>query len=314
MVESAIMKVEYIQIGPNDEGQRIDNYLIKRLKGVPKSYIYRIVRSGQVRVNKKRVKVNTKLVKGDEIRIPPIRVTQARDVTISENLKELIASRICYVDDKLLVFNKPAGMAVHGGSGLSFGVIEALRKCYPEQDYLELVHRLDRETSGCLLIAKKRSVLRELHEQLQLHQMNKIYWALLNGQWKGTKRQIVEKPLLKNTLKSGERIVRVDDNGKSAKTYFKLLNNYQQACLVEAKPVTGRTHQIRVHSLDLGLPILGDDKYGDKLENRRFKKVGLQRMFLHAYQIEFTLNGKPLMFRAPLDESLQYVLDELEKS
>ncbi|MGL5532303.1 MAG: 23S rRNA pseudouridine(955/2504/2580) synthase RluC, partial [Plesiomonas shigelloides] len=256
-------KVQILTVADDEAGQRIDNYLRTRLKGVPKSLLYRILRKGEVRVNKKRIKPEYKLQAGDEVRVPPIRVSEKEDAPVSAKLTRVAALADCilYEDDGLIVLNKPSGTAVHGGSGLSFGVIEGLRALRPEARFLELVHRLDRDTSGILLVAKKRSVLRDLHEQLRVKTVQKDYLALVRGQWQ-KHCKVVQAPLMKNVLQSGERIVRVSAEGKPSETRFEVVERFEQATLVKASPVTGRTHQIRVHTLHAGHPIAFDDKYG----------------------------------------------------
>jgi len=301
--------VRYTEITPEEDGQRLDNYLIRILKGVPKSHIYRLIRGGEVRVNKKRAQPSSRLCSGDSIRIPPVRSAESKDIHVGERLTQRLHECIIYEDPQLLVINKPAGIAVHGGSGLSLGVIEALRKTRTDLPYLELVHRLDKDTSGCLLLAKKRSVLRAIQALLEARDVSKTYWAVLNHGWQGKKTVVVDVALEKNTLKSGERIVIVKDDGKSAQTSFKLLENYPQACWVEASPKTGRTHQIRVHSAYLGHAIVGDQKYGSDIP------VGLgagkQRLYLHARAIQFTLNGQDYLSQADLDERFKKALEQL---
>lgn len=301
-------EIRFIEVQIDDAGQRMDNFLIRHLKGVPKSHIYRIIRSGEVRVNKKRVKALTRLVAGDMVRIPPLRMAGEKVIHVHSSLKEHLAECIIYEDERLLVLNKPSGLAVHGGSGLQLGAIEALRKIRDDLPYLELVHRLDRETSGCLLVAKKRSMLRSLHALLEARAVQKIYWALLDQSWHDQKKRVVNAPLLKNVLKSGERMVSVTAEGKSSETTFQLLENYKNYCLVEASPKTGRTHQIRVHSAHIGHPIVGDDKYGqcavlpqDIVQNTR--------LYLHARSIQFNLAGKSYVFHADLDEKFAQTLD-----
>jgi len=295
-------KVRHLEIIPEEEGQRLDNYLLRVLKGVPKSHIYRVVRSGEVRINMKRAQPSSRLFAGDVVRIPPIRVSQEKNVTVGSRFAERLLQSIIYEDEQLLVVNKPVGIAVHGGSGVSLGVIEGFRQLRPDLSYLELVHRLDRETSGCLLIAKKRSMLRAIQALLEARTVQKTYWALLRHHWEGKPTVTVDKPLEKNVLKSGERIVKVSDEGKASKTYFKLLENYQHACWVEASPKTGRTHQIRVHSAYLGHPIVGDPKYGDNAGIEGLESME-NRLYLHAREIQFNLNGREYMFRAELDET-----------
>lgn len=302
--------VRYTEISSEEEGQRLDNYLMRILKGVPKSHIYRIIRGGEVRINKKRAQASSRLMQGDCVRIPPVRVSQGKDVYVGEKLEQRLRESVLFEDNSLLVINKPAGIAVHGGSGLSLGVIEALRKTRDDLSYLELVHRLDKETSGCLLLAKKRSMLRAIQALLEAREVQKTYWALLSNTWQGKKTRVVDAALEKNTLKSGERIVVVKEEGKASQTYFKLLENYQQACWVEASPKTGRTHQIRVHSAYLGHPIVGDEKYG-KEELIAGLELVKSRLYLHARAIQFNLNGKNYLFEANLDERFAETLKKL---
>jgi 23S rRNA pseudouridine955/2504/2580 synthase len=301
------MTVHYVEICPSEDGQRLDNYLFRYLKGVPKSHVYRMIRNGEVRVNKKRAAASTKLAGGDRVRIPPVRMAEEKTVFVSSRCSQQLLENILYEDDALLVLNKPSGIAVHGGSGLSLGVIEALRKIRTDLHYLELVHRLDKETSGCLLMAKKRSSLRAIQGLFNAREVTKTYWAILCGQWQGKSQLIVDLPLEKNTLQSGERVVRVRAEGKAAETRFKLLKNSALAALVEASPKTGRTHQIRVHSLSLGHPILGDKKYGGD-EALLLPKA---RLYLHARAIQFNLNGKSYQFQAELDASFIETLKQL---
>lgn len=307
-------QVRLLVIDAEQQGQRIDNFLKTQLKGVPKSLIYRILRKGEVRVNKKRIKPEYKLVAGDEVRVPPVRVAEENELP-SPKLSSIQAleSMILFEDEVLIVLNKPAGMAVHGGSGLSFGVIEGLRALRPDARFLELVHRLDRDTSGCLLIAKKRSALKSLHEQLRLKTMRKQYSALVRGQWQAHVK-VVNAPLLKNVLQSGERIVRVNSEGKPSETRFHILKRYADATLVEASPITGRTHQIRVHTLHAGHPIACDDKYGEPQFDALMRELGLQRLFLHASRLTFQhpVDHRELTMEAPLDPHLQQVLNRLD--
>ncbi len=304
------MSVRYIEISAEEEGQRLDNYLTRILKGVPKSHLYRMIRGGEVRINMKRAQASSRLCMGDMIRIPPVRVSQNKDIHVGDRLAERLLDSILYEDNHLLVVNKPAGIAVHGGSGLSLGVIEALRKLRPDLPYLELVHRLDKDTSGCLLLAKKRSALRSIQALLEAREIQKTYWALLCHPWQGKKSIIVDVALEKNTLKSGERVVRVSNAGKVSQTAFKLLENYNQACWVEASPKTGRTHQIRVHSAYLGHPIVGDEKYGGDVLITGLV-AGKQRLYLHARAIQFNLNGIHHVFQADLDERFSESLKQL---
>jgi 23S rRNA pseudouridine955/2504/2580 synthase len=313
MNDLLFQKVQFVTIEPELEGQRIDNYLRTFLKGVPKSLIYRILRKGEVRVNKKRVKPEYKLQPNDELRIPPVRVSEPTDLPSTKlNKVSSLENHILYEDDCLIVLNKPSGTAVHGGSGLSFGVIEALRALRPQQKFLELVHRLDRDTSGCLLIAKKRSALKNLHEQLRDRKVDKRYQALVAGEWPANRFK-VKAPLLKNTLKSGERVVLVNDEGKPSETRYRILESFNQATLVEASPVTGRTHQIRVHCLHAGHPIAADNRYGDKDFDHRTSKLGLKRLFLHAHSLAFIHPNteERVTYKAPLEPSLVDVLKRL---
>lgn len=305
--------VQMLEISSDLAGQRLDNFLITRLKGVPRSMVYRIVRKGEVRVNKGRIKPDYRLKAGDIVRVPPVRMSEIDKTIPPKSLQQRIEDSILYEDKSILVINKPSGIAVHGGSGINHGVIEALRAQRADAHFLELVHRLDRDTSGCLLIAKKRSALRDLHEQLREHKMNKIYLTLLKGNW-GSKKKIIDAPLLKNTLTSGERMVKVNVNGKSARSIFETVQCRSEASLVKVRLETGRTHQIRVHATYSGHPIAGDSKYGDEEFNKHMRKIGLKRLFLHASSLTFTLPGteQKLRVEAPLDEQLQSVLKKLE--
>ena len=267
-----------------------------------------------MRVNKKRVKPEYKLNTGDEIRIPPIRIAEKAAPEISSKLNKVaeLETTIIYEDDVILAINKPSGIAVHGGSGLSFGVIEGLRALRPEAKFLELVHRIDRETSGILLIAKKRSALKSLHEQLRLKQMQKSYLALVKGNWP-SECKVIQAPLLKNVLKSGERVVKVDKEGKPSETRFKVEERFNFATLIKASPVTGRTHQIRVHTQYANHPIAFDDRYGDSQFDALLMKTKLNRLFLHAAKVKFihpkTMQEMQLV--APLDKILQACLTEI---
>lgn len=309
-------KVRFITIDSEDAGQRIDNFLLRTLKGVPKSHLYRLLRKGEIRVNKKRIKPVYKLVINDELRIAPIRVSEDKEaVSTGLNVVASLEKQILFEDDRLIVINKPSGMAVHGGSGLSFGLIEALRALRPEARMLELVHRLDRDTSGCLLVAKKRSTLRNLHEQFRDKKVQKFYHALVKGHWP-TKLTKVTAALKKNDLKSGERVVIVDNQlGKESETRFRVLARYRGATLVRAFPVTGRTHQIRVHCQSSGHAIAMDAKYGHEEFDQQMKSKGLKRLFLHAASIEFTHphTEQRLKIEAPLEASLEKLLTKLVK-
>ncbi len=303
-------KVQYVTIEPDFAGQRIDNFLLTRLKGVPKTRIYRMVRKGEVRVNKKRVEVSYRLQAGDALRIPPVQMAEKVAVPApGRSLMTLLAERILYEDNNLLIINKPAGVAVHGGSRIKIGIVEALRCMYPKLPHLELAHRLDLDTSGCLVLAKKRGILKELHALLREGRMNKIYVALTKGHWQQAELR-VEVPLQKNHLSSGERFVRVHPEGKSSLTVFTLLKTYREATLVEAALYTGRTHQIRVHAQYRGHPIAADEKYGDREFNKLMRERGLKRLFLHAKTIEFVLPSteQKIKVTAELDEDLQSCL------
>ncbi|MBN7820634.1 23S rRNA pseudouridine(955/2504/2580) synthase RluC [Bowmanella yangjiangensis] len=315
MTEQNSSKVQLIQVDPELEGQRIDNFLRTQLKGVPKSLIYRVLRKGEVRVNKGRIKPDYKLQANDIVRIPPLKVAEKNDApSVKLDKVATLEAHILFEDDQLIAINKPSGMAVHGGSGLSFGVIEALRALRPDQKYLELVHRLDRDTSGCLLIAKRRSALKSLHEQLRDKTVDKRYQALVVGEW-ADNRHKVRAPLKKNILKSGERMVSVSPDGKESETRYQVLERFSGATLVEAFPVTGRTHQIRVHCLHAGHAIACDDKYGDESFNRHMAGLGLKRLFLHAFTLSFIhpKSGERLSLKAPLDPQLTAVLKQLRK-
>ena len=271
-------------------GQRIDNYLITRLKGAPKTLVYRILRKGEVRVNKGRIKPDYRLQTGDVVRIPPVRLAAPNEpALVGQGILNALEASILYEDKGLIVVNKPAGLAVHGGSGLNFGVIEAMRQLRPECDQMELVHRLDRDTSGCLMIAKKRSMLRHLHAALRGDGVTKRYMALVRGRWPASMRR-VHAPLQKNNLRSGERMVEVDVEGKESLTEFKVMQRFGDvATLVEAQPITGRTHQIRVHARHAGHPIADDPKYGDDEFSQSIREVGGKRLFLHAYSLSVEL-------------------------
>ncbi|MEE9398009.1 MAG: 23S rRNA pseudouridine(955/2504/2580) synthase RluC [Methylococcales bacterium] len=307
-------KVEHVEIDEEIAHQRIDNFLIARLKGVPKSRIYRMMRKGEVRINRGRVKPSQKLEAGDVVRIPPVRISKMPvKVHPGNKITELLESRILYEDEALLVLNKPSGMAVHGGTGLAYSVIDGLRLIRPETRFLELVHRLDRETSGCLIVAKKRSALRFLHACFREGRVTKKYLVLLAGIWQ-RKKMLVDQPLLKNVQKSGERMVVISSAGKRAQTEFRRVRKFSGATLVEAKLITGRTHQIRVHSAYLGHPVAGDERYGESEKLKEMRKMGLSRLFLHAE--ELVLNhpetGETLHINAPLDEALTSFLTAME--
>ena len=313
--------VSLITVAEHEAGQRLDNYLIKILKGVPKSHIHRIIRAGEVRLNKKRCKPDSRIQTGDLLRIPPVRTAEKQ--RSSENRAQAVPAReftIIYEDEALLVIDKPAGTAVHGGSGVSFGVIEQIRRARPEARYLELVHRLDKDTSGLLMIAKKRSALVKLHEAIRNDHPKKIYLALGVGKLPNDSFH-VKLPLFKYTGAQGEKMVRVSEDGQSAHTIFRVLNRFSDdllhqvglshLTLVQATLKTGRTHQIRVHLQSQQCPIAGDERYGDYQANKRLQKLGLKRMFLHAAELhlDHPLTGEKLILEAPLPQDLaQFVL------
>ncbi|QYF91967.1 RluA family pseudouridine synthase [Massilia sp. PAMC28688] len=304
----------FVTIAEEDAGQRIDNFLLRVCKGVPKSHIYRILRSGEVRVNKGRIDQLYRLESGDIVRIPPVRVAEKNNAAVPA-----AEFTILHEDSQLLVIDKPCGVAVHGGSGVSFGVIEQLRASRPDAKFLELVHRLDRETSGLLMLAKKRSALTNLHEQMRDGLTDKRYLTLVAGDWKNA-RQHVKLPLHKFTTPDGERRVCVQAGGMESHTVFSLLRKFNEFALLEAELKTGRTHQIRVHLASSGFPIAGDDKYGDFALNRALlkatdKRGALKRMFLHAHQITFTHpeSGKQMTLKAPLGDDCQRFLLSLGK-
>jgi 23S rRNA pseudouridine955/2504/2580 synthase len=313
--ENALPQVAHVEITEDNCDQRLDNFLITRLKGVPKSHIYRIVRKGEVRVNKGRVDVKYRLLAGDIVRIPPVRVAERSEESyVPQGLQAALQQGILFEDEGFLIVNKPAGFAVHGGSGVSSGIIEGLRLLRPEAHFLELVHRLDKDTSGCLLIAKKRSALRKLQELFRESQIKKTYQAMLSGQWL-RKKLIVTAPLLKNISKGGERIVVISQSGKAAETAFTRLQLFRNATLVEASPKTGRTHQIRVHAASLGHPIVGDERYGIDEVNKTFKNKGYKRMFLHAHTLKFLhpVTGILMAISAPLPAQLENLIKHEEQ-
>ena len=307
-------QVRFVEITEGNAGQRVDNFLITTLKGAPKSLIYRIVRKGEVRVNKKRVKPEYKLQLNDLVRIPPVRLADRQEpAKIGTKLIDQLEAAVLYEDDDLIVVNKPSGIAVHGGSGISLGLIESFRQMRPQAKFLELVHRLDRDTSGCILLAKKRSALKLMHESLQKSRITKIYHAMVMGSWSERKKRI-DAPLRKNELKSGERVVKVSADGKASLTEFKVLERFgRQATLIEARPITGRTHQIRVHCQFAGHPIVGDSKYNTDEMNDLMRSHGFNRLFLHAAELRFPLpSGGRKVIKAPLEISLQKAVNSFK--
>jgi 23S rRNA pseudouridine955/2504/2580 synthase len=312
--------VQYVEAGEGDAGQRLDNFLVRILKGVPRTHVYRLLRKGEVRVNSKRAKPDQRVEAGDRVRLPPVRRPEAVPAggarAPSPSLQKLVTGAIVYEDDDLLVLNKPAGIAVHGGSGMAHGVIEVLRATRPEAKELDLVHRLDRETSGCLIVAKRRAALRDLHAQLREGRAEKRYLALVCGKWDlGQKR--IELPLATGERRSGERHVAVRTHGQMAVSTFRPVQFFGTvATLMEVEIGTGKTHQIRVHAAHAGHPVAGDDKYGDRERNEALRAYGLGRMFLHAASIGVDRPGthEPLHVSAPLSAELHAVLDALLKA
>lgn len=315
--EGRKLPIQFLQVDENQVGQRIDNFLFTRLKGLPKSRLYRVLRKGEVRVNKKRIKPEYRLQLGDVVRIPPLRLSEPSSVNAAippANTQQMLTERVLYEDKNLLVINKPAGMAVHGGSGINFGVIEIMRHARPKEKFLELAHRLDRDTSGCLLLVKKSSVLKEVHALLREGEMDKVYLALVKGYWPKDLK-VIDAPLKKYELQSGERMVSVDQEGKTAVTEFRVIERFENATLVEAKLQTGRTHQIRVHAAHAGHPIAGDDKYGDKEFNKAMRAQGCKRLFLHAAALGFELisTDQTVNVKAELETDLKKCLQALIK-
>lgn len=315
---SPFAQVMILTIDEDQAGQRLDNFLIARLKGVPKSKIYNVIRKGEVRVNKGRIKPEYKLMAGDSIRVPPIRTAEAgTEAKASHQMMSLLARSVLFEDDGLLVINKPPGLAVHGGSGITLGLIETLRQMRPEARHLELVHRLDRDTSGCIMVAKKRSYLRHLQAALREKSagaggITKVYQALVIGDWSKRIHQ-VNAPLLKTEVAGGERVVRVHPEGKPSLTEFKILQRFEGFSLIEARPITGRTHQIRVHAQYAGHVLVGDEKYGNDEINGVMRGQGVKRLFLHASSLSFYLPESEELTRvdAPLPPDLAIPLSRL---
>ena len=296
-----------VAIDEDIAGQRIDNFLMNVLSGVPRSRVYRLLRRGEVRVNGGRVKAEYKLLAGDEVRVPPVSVKPPGPAAPDKPAAEML-EQVIFEDKRLLVINKPSGVAVHGGSGISHGVVELLRASRPDLKKLSLVHRLDRETSGCLVLAKKKSALRELHELFRERAVEKNYLALVAGDWQHGEF-LVKAPLLVEHRKNGERHVIVSEDGVRAKTRIKLSRTFGDFSLLQCQPLTGRTHQIRVHAQAMGHPLVIDERYGDKDANRRAAKLGLKRLFLHAQSIAFPdKSGNELHFTAPLADDLDHFL------
>ncbi|MEZ2417925.1 RluA family pseudouridine synthase [Luteibacter sp. RCC_6_2] len=301
--------VRQVEIGPERDGQRVDNALMTLLKGVPRSLVYRLLRTGQVRINGKRAKPETRLALGDMLRIPPVRVAERDESVAPSGMVRAVTDSIIFEDKHFLVIDKPVGIAAHGGSGVSHGAIELLRAARPNE-HLELVHRLDRDTSGVLVLARSRPGLTGLQALIRDNEVTKQYLCLMTGTPRKAKFD-VNAPLLKSVMHGGERLVRVDDAGKPSLTFFQELEQYPGARLMQATLGTGRTHQIRVHAQYAGHPLAGDPKYGDEEANKRFRAKGLKRMFLHAARMSFDLGGKNYDFSAPLPDDLKAFLDNL---
>jgi 23S rRNA pseudouridine955/2504/2580 synthase len=296
--------VTWFEIDEHQDGQRIDNFLFTRLKGVPKSRIYRLIREGQVRVNKKRIKAETKLKIGDQVRVAPIRFEQKEEAApVSDKVAQSLLARVIYEDEGLMVVNKPSGIAVHGGSGVAYGLIEGLRAASGKK-YLELIHRIDRDTSGLVMISKKRSVLKTLQDMLREHKIQKTYAAVVKGKV-ALDKQMIDQPLHRYELPNGERRVRVSTEGKPSKTQWNVQERFMHATLVYASPLSGRTHQIRVHGLSIGHPLVGDEKYGHETE---YKGPKPRRLCLHAMRLE--IPGYPVI-EAPLPEDMQSIVAQL---
>lgn len=315
--QGIVANVELYEVEQDRDGQRIDNFLIGHWKSVPKSRVYRVLRKGEVRVNGKRVKPEYRLRAMDMVRIPPVRIAEkpVNTAVPSQSLRHQLDRAILYEDDALVALNKPHGLAVHGGSGISLGLIESYRILRPELTFAELVHRLDRDTSGVVLIAKKRSALKALQDVFRHKtEVKKVYWCLVHGHWPANK-QLIDVPLRKNEAQGGERMVTVAPDGKPSQTRFRLLKSFVRCSWVEAQPVTGRTHQIRVHAQYGGHSILGDTKYQSGRAEAVARQIGLGRLFLHAAQltVPHPVSGERLTLKAPLDPGLERLLARLAR-
>lgn len=305
--------VRHLEITAEHAGQRLDNFLLRELKGAPKSLIYRILRKGEVRLNGGRVQPCQRLQAGDRLRVPPVRLGEREDRAFRPppGWAERLPAAVLYEDREVLVLDKPAGLAVHKGSGVDYGVIELLRALRPREPFLELAHRLDRDTSGCLLLARTPAALRLIQDALRTGRVEKRYLALVQGYWNHGPRE-VNQPLRRNVLRGGERLVEVVDDGKPALTLFRPVSLFKLASLVEASIATGRTHQIRVHAAHIGHPLAGDAKYGDAAFDRTMtERCGLRRLFLHAHSVSLSLGGRDIAVSAPLDAELKGVLESL---
>jgi len=309
--QSSPPRARLLEVGADHAGQRIDNYLLRLLKGVPKSLVYRLLRKGEVRVNSGRIRPDYRLQHGDRVRLPPLRLPAPDEpVPPPPALLARLKEAVLWEDQELLVLNKPAGIAVHKGSGLDFGVIELARALWPHLTSLELAHRLDRETSGCLVLAKTPAALRAVHAALRAGAVDKRYLALVCGRWQYGAYEVAAP--LRKVVRGGERLMEVAEPGKPARTRFQPVSIWPQASLLEVTLATGRTHQIRVHAAWCGHPVAGDDKYGDAACNQSLRDYGLRRLFLHAHSIAIALGGRELMLSAPLDEDLRRVVEQLE--
>ena len=310
-METPARHARTLEINDDSSGQRVDNFLIRELKGVPRSYVYRILRRGEVRVNGGRVRPDRRLSAGDRVRVPPVRLDAPHaPATVPASVKKLLLERVIVETRDFIVLNKPSGIAVHGGSGVSWGVIEALRAARPDLPRIELAHRLDRDTSGCLVLAKRSPALRAAHAALRAGSANKNYLALLRGNadaMPGTMRA----PLRRFKLSGGERKVEVSAEGRAATSHFRVLREFPTASLVEVTIETGRTHQIRVHAAHAGAPVAGDSRYGDRNFNRDLAGAGLRRLFLHAHSVSLRADGHEVEASAPLDAELDAVLKRL---
>lgn len=307
--------VQWLSVDADQAGQRLDNFLLAYLKGVPKSLVYRIIRKGEVRVNKSRARPDTRIAAGDVIRVPPVRRPQFSPPPVpGDRVQSMVRGAIVFSNDDMLLVNKPSGLAVHGGSGVDFGLIEVLRAAFPSASFLELVHRIDRDTSGLVMVARRRPALRALQQQVRARQVIKRYLALVAGRWPAS-QDSVDVPLLRDTLGSGERIVRVDQEGKASRTFYRVLETFSGYTLVQAQPVTGRTHQIRVHCQYAGHPIAGDEKYMDDASIKAFRRLGGRRLMLHASELEFCLPGtdQPRRFQAQCPEDFNQVIKVLRQ-
>lgn len=306
-------QVQNVEINADNDGQRIDNFLMSKLKGLPKSRIYKILRSGEVRVNKGRIKPSHRITIGDIVRIPPVRISESKHPDIPDRFIDEINDSILFENDDVFIINKPAGLAVHAGSNIAFGVIDILRADRFKDHFIELVHRLDRQTSGCLVLAKSRTALTELNALFNSNNsIKKQYLTLTKGNWTESEHRI-DAPLSKNEIKGGERMVTVNPAGKTAVSLFRPIEQFSHSSLVEVTLLTGRTHQIRVHAASENHPVAGDEKYGDKSFNKALKKLGLNRMFLHARHLSFNLNG-PIRVTAPLEDTLKETIETLRNN